>query len=131
MDSSVSAARILVVEDDPILHDFIVELIRRSGHEAVSAHTGEEALAILRDPSGRIDWLLTDIRLPGHIDGWLVGSEFALSHPLKPVIYISGVAPDSTTRRASNSVFVPKPLNPTALLAIFKRLSKDGAANAD
>ena len=31
---------------------------------------GEEALSILRDRQQEIDWLFTDIRLPGVIDGW-------------------------------------------------------------
>ena len=114
------AARVLVVEDDRDLHDLVVRIVRRAGHEAVSAHTGEEALRILRDPDEHVDRLLTDIRLPGVIDGWVVGSEFTLRYPLQPVIYMSGIEEDSSSRRAATSIFLRKPVNVSDLLATLK-----------
>jgi two-component system, OmpR family, response regulator len=131
MDRSDAPARILVVEDDAILHDLIVNVVRRSGHQAVSAYNGEDALRILRDPDQRIDWLLTDIRLPGVIDGWVVGSEFTLTHPRQPVIYMSEVVQDSASRRAANSIFLPKPVDVSDLVATFTRLkANDGNARS-
>src|SRR4051794_19508219 len=111
MDRSGAPARILVVEDDVVLHDLIVNIVRRSGHTPVSAYNGEDALKILRDPDQHIDWLLTDIRLPGVIDGWVVGSEFTLTRPRQPVIYMSEVVQDSASRQAANSIFLPKPFD--------------------
>jgi two-component system, OmpR family, response regulator len=122
MDSALMAARVLVVEDDPKQHDLIVHVIRRAGHEPISAFTGEQALSILRAEGQHIDWLITDIRLPGTIDGWIVGSEFALSRPLSPIVYISGIEADFGARRASNSVFLAKPIDPRDLVEIFGRL---------
>ena len=106
-------------------------MINTLGHKALSAHTGEQALSILRDTGHEIDWLVADIRLPGSIDGWLVGSEFALTRPLQPVIYMSGATADFPSRRASNSIFLQKPLYPTALVAVFERLSENGLADLD
>jgi CheY-like chemotaxis protein len=121
-------ACILVVEDDPVHHKLIVDVIRSSGHTSVSAFTGEEALQILREQGDAVDSLITDIRLPGDIDGWLVGSEFALGRPLRPVVYISGVEGDLQTRRASNSIFLNKPLDVKALVAALQRLADGGDA---
>lgn len=125
-------ARILIVEDDPDMHDLVVKLALRSGHEPVSAHTGEQALSVLRDEGEKVDWLLTDIRLSGRIDGWVVGSEFTLKHPLRPVIYMSGIEEDCAGRRAVGSVFLRKPVNVSDLMAAFARLAnyKDRAALA-
>jgi two-component system, OmpR family, response regulator len=122
------SACILVVEDDPVLHELVVKIVRRSGHQAVSAHTGEEALSILRDRGEHIDWLLTDIRLPGTIDGWVVGSEFTLNHPFQSVIYMSGVEEDYASRRAMNSTFLQKPVNVGDLVGTFRALSRTSAA---
>ena len=80
---------------------------------------GEDALAILR--SEHVDWLLTDIRLPGLVDGWIVGSEFTITHPLRPVIYISGTQPDSS-RRPNGSLFLFKPVDASDLIGLFHRL---------
>jgi two-component system OmpR family response regulator len=114
--------RLLIVEDDADLNQLFARIARREGYDIVQASTGEEALQILRDSSGQIDWLLTDIRLPGVIDGWVVGSEFTLSHPLRPVIYVSGLEKDSS-RRASNSLFVRKPVQISELISLFRRMS--------
>ena len=51
--------------------------------------TGEAALTILRDRGAAIDWLFTDIHLPGLIDGWTVAHAFRAIHPDRPVVYTS------------------------------------------
>lgn len=118
------AARVLIVEDDPDLHELIVRVVRKAGHRPLSAFTGEQGLSALRDNQD-IDWLLTDIRLPGVVDGWVVGSEFTLLHPLRPVIYMSGVDHDRFSRRAANSIFLQKPVNIGDLLGTFASLAAD------
>jgi two-component system OmpR family response regulator len=112
--------RLLIVEDDRDLNELLARTARGTGCEVVSAYTGEEALEVLRGP-GHIDWLLADIRLPGQIDGWTVGSQFSLSHPLRPVIYISGTERDSS-RKVAGSIFLFKPVEASDLLALFERL---------
>ena len=113
--------RLLIVEDDRDLQELFARIARREGYEIVSASTGEEALSILRGPEP-IDWLLTDVRLPGVIDGWVVGSEFSLTHPLRPVIYISGVEHDSNCRTAA-SIFLKKPVMIADLIKTFQDMS--------
>jgi two-component system, OmpR family, response regulator len=113
------APRLLIVEDDRDLSDFLGKVARAEGCEVLSAYTGEDALGVLR--SEQVDWLLTDIRLPGLVDGWIVGSEFSMSHPLRPVIYISGTEPDSS-RRPNGSLFLFKPVEASDLIGLFRRL---------
>jgi DNA-binding NtrC family response regulator len=125
--SETKPPRVLIVEDDENLHALIVKVVRRSGCETVSAYSGEQALLILRNPGEHIDWLLTDIRLSGAIDGWVVGSEFSLAHPLRPAIYMSGVEKDSLSRTAVNSIFLQKPVDVHQLLETFRRLTADAA----
>lgn len=62
--------RILVVEDDPLIRELVVEALREEGYEVIHAANGEEALAWC----GRrvADVLVTDIRLPGRVDGWQI-----------------------------------------------------------
>jgi two-component system OmpR family response regulator len=111
--------RLLIVEDDRDLNELIAGVAREHGCEVRSAYTGEDALALLR--TEQIDWLLADIRLPGRIDGWNVGSEFSLSHPLRPIIYISGTERDSS-RKVAGSIFLFKPVELSDLVAMFERL---------
>jgi two-component system OmpR family response regulator len=121
-----ASTRVLLVEDDPDLHEMIARVARREGFDVLSAYTGEQALALLRQSHSSVDWLLTDIRLPGLIDGWVVGSEFRLSHPLRPVIYISGSESD-TSRRAAGSLFLRKPVSMPDLITTFECMSAEAA----
>jgi DNA-binding response OmpR family regulator len=123
MNTPTATPRILVVEDDDNLHALIVKVVRRAGYDAVSAFSGEEALVILRDPGQRVDWLLTDIRLGGAVDGWVVGSEFSLANPLRPIIFMSGAEEDSQARTATNSIFLRKPVDPHELITTFRGLT--------
>ena len=62
--------RILVVEDDPLIREFVVETLREEGYDVVHASNGEEALAWCKRQAA--DVLITDIRLPGQVDGWQI-----------------------------------------------------------
>src|SRR5215212_1687817 len=118
-DADRTVPRILVVEDDENLRELILKVVKRAGYNGVSANTGEQALSILRDPDHRVDWLLTDIRLPGAVDGWVVGSEFTLARPLQAVSYVSAVEVDAAAKRGRNSIFLQKPVHVIDLVATF------------
>jgi DNA-binding response OmpR family regulator len=55
--------RILVVEDDPLIREFVVEALRDEGYEVIHAANGEQALAWCKRRVA--DVLVTDIKLPG------------------------------------------------------------------
>ena len=62
--------RVLIVEDEEDIRDFIVINLKRAGFEVVEAESGEEALAIIHSEKN-LDIMLLDIMLPG-IDGYKV-----------------------------------------------------------
>ncbi|HYH70750.1 MAG TPA: response regulator [Methyloceanibacter sp.] len=120
--AAAAGTRILIVEDDALLRELFRKALRRAGYDVLTAESGEKALSVLREWGERIDWLFTDVRLPGRVNGWVVGSEFSLNHPLRPVVYGSGYEPDGS-RQVANSVFLRKPVNLGELVAAFKGLS--------
>jgi two-component system response regulator PilR (NtrC family) len=56
-------ARILVVDDEPSMREFLEILLEREGHEAVCADSAETALVALE--SDELDLVISDIRMPG------------------------------------------------------------------
>ena len=116
---------ILVVEDEPLVRDLLVTELEEVGYKVVAVDAGEEALAILQDHTREIDWLFTDIRLPGSIDGWLVADAFRLAHPLRPVVYATAHAPEQDRHCLQGSYFFRKPYRPAQIVAAFRRLSDD------
>ena len=120
--SEQDSAVVLIVEDDDLQREVLATAIQDAGYSVVEAATGEAALEILRSNQGGIDWLYTDIRLPGVLDGWRVADEFRFGHPVRPVIYASGYQTDGK-RCVSRSRFLSKPFRPSELVAAVKELS--------
>lgn len=111
---------VLVVEDEWLLRMELVDELAAAGWQIREAGTGEEALLVLERDAG-IDFLVTDIRLGGKVDGWGVAERFRELHPGGPVVYVSA-NPDLTRRRVAGSVFLGKPVMMQAVLETCDRL---------
>ncbi len=59
--------KILIVDDEQSMREFLAICLRRAGHEAVVASSGTEALDRLREEA--VDVVVTDLKMPGTIDG--------------------------------------------------------------
>ena len=115
---------ILIVEDEPALAGALLEGLSNRGFHVWSAMTGEEAVEILWQQKERIDWLFTNVRLPGAVNGWRVAEEFRFAHPLRAVIFANAPAMDES-RLAPSNLFFPKPYRPADVIAALGRLSQD------
>jgi CheY-like chemotaxis protein len=124
------ARSILVVEDDEITRTIIVRYFEVAGLIVYAAEDGTRALEILRSRGPDIDWLFTDVNLPGEISGWIVGAEFNLNHPLRPVIYATATALQADVQ-AAGSVFIQKPYSPRDVFAVFQELESKAVAVSD
>jgi CheY-like chemotaxis protein len=82
---------ILVVEDDPDVAAFTTAALKLLGYHILAAPDGAAALACLQDVS-RIDLLLTDVVLPGGMNGRAVAEKFQVRFPDAKVLFISGYA---------------------------------------
>ena len=60
-------AKLLVVDDEQSMREFLSICLRRAGHEVTTADTGAVALERLRDRP--FDLVLTDLKMPGEVDG--------------------------------------------------------------
>lgn len=111
---------ILFVEDHATLRYMIAEQLSDAGFDVVQASTGEDALALLAN-GAEIDLLLTDLRLPGTIDGWDVAEQARVLRPDLPVIYASAYS-YVTPRQVAGSIMLDKPVPPEALLDALSEL---------
>lgn len=83
---------ILVVEDEILIRMVIVEILREAGYQVIEAVNGDEGISILL--SGQeVDLLITDIRIPGKVDGLTLAVESKRLNSTRPVIVASGNVP--------------------------------------
>jgi len=85
----MSAARILIVDDEPDMLENCSRILSRQGHACLTAENGRAALAILEHE--RPDLLLTDLKMP-EMDGMALLQHAHALDPTLPVIVITGFA---------------------------------------
>jgi CheY-like chemotaxis protein len=93
-------AKVLVIEDEPDNRDLVRFVLEMAGHEVVEAATGEEGLVAAR--SVRPDVVLTDVSLPGLLDGYEVTRRLRADPELKdlPILAITAHAMRGDRERA-------------------------------
>src|SRR5579863_7269958 len=88
--------RILVVEDEFLIAEWVAEILGEQGFEVETASNAVDALCHL--VSSSIDVLFTDINLPGAMDGTALARCARELSPQLPVIYasarVAALAPD-------------------------------------
>jgi signal transduction histidine kinase len=82
---------VLLVEDESLIAALITEALADNGYRCVEARDGREAIAIA-ESGQRIDLLLTDIGLPGGMDGLTLAAYLRSRHPGLKVLFASGHA---------------------------------------
>ncbi len=79
--------KILVADDDSLMRDFLMEVLSRSGYQALSVPDGKSAVeAINRDD---FNIIITDVKMPGY-DGMKVLKAALSKNPQSKVILITG-----------------------------------------
>src|SRR3954464_14291755 len=82
-------ARLLVVEDEDEIRSIVVELLHEAGYEVIAAASGDDASVLLQTAPG-FDALVTDIHMPGRLDGLAFARLFRKQCPDSPILYVTG-----------------------------------------
>lgn len=114
--------RILIVEDDPEIAEFLHDNLREQGFATSGASSGEEVLN--RVATERPSLIVMDVRLPG-IDGMtvceLLADQAETCHI--PVILVSGLECSDVvrhSRKCGARYFLHKPYDPNVLLILIE-----------
>lgn len=127
---SASAGKILVVDDEKGIRDFVTNVLRPAGYEVTTADCGDNALGLLGDGH---EIVLTDLDMPGRTNGAEL-TRRAKAETNADVIIMTGF-PDLSSAihavREGAYDYLVKPLSPEALrmaidrCASRRRLSKE------
>ncbi len=86
-----SEKTVLVVDDEPTVRMLVLEVLDELGYAALEASDGASGTKILQS-SARIDLLITDVGLPGGMNGRQMADAARLSRPKLKVMFITGYA---------------------------------------
>ncbi|MFW2543961.1 transporter substrate-binding domain-containing protein [Primorskyibacter sp. 2E107] len=120
---SGAGERVLLVEDQPDVLAALKRALERGGYEVVTAETGDLALNIFEgDPA--FDIVVTDIVMPGNLQGPRLVKALRAISPELPAIFMSGYAEEATVHGNGlrpTDIRLMKPVQRTAFFAALER----------
>jgi CheY-like chemotaxis protein len=111
---------VLLVEDEPLISGLIVEALAHAGYACVEAGDARQAMDIA-ETGRRIDLLLTDIGLPGGIDGLTLAARLRSLDPRMKVLFASGHA-EADAVMSQGAPLLQKPFEMSRLVHEVRRV---------
>ncbi len=115
-----NAATVLVVEDEPIVRDYVADVLAQSGFDVVEAANGEEALSLFVARRS-ICAVVSDVAMPGPLNGIELARRLHIESPSVGVILVSGVSEPDRAFLPEGVLFVSKPVRATTLLRLVRQ----------
>jgi len=128
-------AKVLVVDDDPDFVAIMRTIMKKEGHEVITASNGDQALATAR--KNRPDIILLDIMMAYVLDGFNVTREIRSDAKLKdiPILVISsltgvpGIGAQDVDAGPDIDGWISKPVQPAELIQKINALLARQPAN--
>ena len=89
--SNPRGATVLLVDDEPVIRMLAVEILEDAGFAVIEAKDGASAMRALQS-NARVDLLVTDVGLPGGINGRQVADAAKALRPAIKVLFMTGYA---------------------------------------
>ncbi len=115
----VGTETVLLAEDDDQLRHLVQAALERQGYKVLAAATGDDALAALRRHAGPVHLLVTDLIMPGSLNGRQLADQARALRPALRSVFISGYPADVVNRLInfkSAGEFLRKPFAVRTLL---------------
>jgi DNA-binding NtrC family response regulator len=111
--------RILVVEDDALVREVSADILADAGFRTSEATCAAEALALLQNPefAGEIDVIVTDVDMPGELDGFGLAARVHEGWPRIGVVITSGAPRGAALALRQPTLFLAKPFRADRLIA--------------
>ena len=119
VDDSGHGETVLVIDDEPNVRMLMVEVLQEAGYRTIEASDGPSGLKLLQS-AVRIDLLITDVGLPGGINGRQVADAARATRPKLKVLFVTGYAENAAIGNGhldAGMQVITKPFAMTALAA--------------
>jgi DNA-binding NtrC family response regulator len=101
---------ILIVEDDVLANERLEFILHQAGYEVLSATSADQAAELLEDHE-HVQLLVTDINLPGVMNGLQLAAMAKTRRPEMNIIIVTGYSAPRNDEMPPGSLFLPKPYN--------------------
>ena len=109
---------LLIVEDEESVRKMAARVAAANGYTVLEARDGDEALAVLKQASGSVQLILSDIILP-RLGGFEMAKRARILYPEVRLAFMSGYTDNAAMHKEvemAQAVFIQKPFTPLELL---------------
>ncbi|MBW9091354.1 response regulator [Rhizobium wenxiniae] len=122
----INTHAILLVEDEILIRIELADFFADAGYQVFEARDADEAIGILeREKMIRI--VLTDIQLPGSMDGLKLAHYIRDRYPPTVLLLTSGGVHIEDASLPASSQFIAKPFDPTRILRQIELMTRPSA----
>ena len=121
IDTGGAGETVLVVDDEASVRDAVAELLESLGYVVLQAADSAQGRDLLQS-TVRIDLLVTDVGLPGGLNGRQMAELGRVTRPGLPVLYITGYAQNLTLDKCHLQPCTEVLTKPFALEALSERV---------
>ncbi|MCD5995740.1 response regulator [Pseudomonas sp. CDFA 602] len=109
---------VLVVEDEQMIRDFVCEILETdAGLRTKAVENADEAMTYLQQHTNQVALLLTDVRMPGSMDGIGLANRVGEQWSHIPIVVMSGHGTPGSDQLKKDVLFIAKPWTITQLVS--------------
>ncbi|MEO6023858.1 MAG: response regulator [Burkholderiales bacterium] len=123
-DPQTRAPVILLVEDEVLLRMFLSEHLQDCGFHVFGAGSAAEAVEMIEHGSVKIDFVFSDVRMPGEMDGFGLSRWIKANRSGLPIVLTSAEAGKANLadELCAHQRFFTKPYNPDLVAAHIREV---------
>ncbi len=122
-----AALHVLLVEDEARVRTVVARILKEAGLSVIEAESGDAALKLYAQMAERPDVLLTDVVMPGQLQGPALANRLRELQPGLQIVFMSGYANEAAINGNGlrpDDMFLMKPVQRVALLEAIYKISK-------
>ena len=133
LKQSAQVATVLVVDDEPTVRMLVIDILQDLGFAWVEAADSATGLKILQSDA-RVDLLVTDVGLPGGMNGRQMADAARIARPGLQVLFITGYAENAVLDSGDlepGMAVLTKPFSMEAMAERIRSMAETGARSAN
>lgn len=123
-----SGPLVLLVEDEPLVRKLNIDILEDAGFRVVDANDADEAFEILKRRSDQVRVVLTDVDMPGSMNGFEFARLVSQGWPAARVLVISGKTGPAPGDLPPTGAFLAKPYRPNVLVERIRAMTEEAGA---
>jgi DNA-binding NtrC family response regulator len=114
----------LIVDDEPTIRAYLRVILHGEKYRTIEAENAAQAFKLVQRLNGSLSLIVSDISMPGDMDGVDLAYAIRNAYPAIPVVLVSGCCETAAARRKPGDVgFVQKPFTTAAILGAVSRVT--------